>query len=371
VCKESIAGRADTVHEQQIGTQVYGRKADYNPSEDNIVRVEARRLRKELETYFSEEGSGEPLLVKIPKGSYHATFEPRETLTPDPSDEPSRRKDRRRWYVLGAFGILAAGSLLLWSAMKARPEVPEPVTAVWPHLLDTQNRTAIVLADAGFALLQDVLGREIPFHEYANRGYMHGLKDPVSILLAQRRSVGFSATVILAKFLQSESCPRDKIVVRHARNLTIRDFQADNHILLGSRHSNPWTELFRDKHNFQAGFDWGSRLPFYRNKSPLAGEKDVYFANADKGEQYSLVTYLPNLTNTGKVLIIEGTSAEGTEGALDFLLNPSNNGRFLGANTRSNSRNMLPYFEVLLLTRAMGGAPVSTTYVTHRHISAR
>jgi hypothetical protein len=58
--------------------EVFGRPSDYNPSEDNIVRAEARELRKRLDIYFLTEGRGEPVRIRIPKGSYVPCFEPRE-----------------------------------------------------------------------------------------------------------------------------------------------------------------------------------------------------------------------------------------------------------------------------------------------------
>ena len=48
----------------------------YDPGQDNIVRVQASRLRLRLETYFNEEGAAEELRIVIPKGGYVPRFEP-------------------------------------------------------------------------------------------------------------------------------------------------------------------------------------------------------------------------------------------------------------------------------------------------------
>src|SRR5580704_3496306 len=50
ICENALLGRLENVREQPIGTRVFGRAPDYNLNEDNIVRVEARELRKRLET---------------------------------------------------------------------------------------------------------------------------------------------------------------------------------------------------------------------------------------------------------------------------------------------------------------------------------
>src|SRR5437773_931111 len=43
------------IHEQQIGHRVFGRAADYDTSQDNIVRVTASQARRKLEQYFASE----------------------------------------------------------------------------------------------------------------------------------------------------------------------------------------------------------------------------------------------------------------------------------------------------------------------------
>ena len=54
-CSRALQDRPDDLREQQIGCAVFGRRPEYNTSEDNIVRVEARKLRVRLEEYFTSE----------------------------------------------------------------------------------------------------------------------------------------------------------------------------------------------------------------------------------------------------------------------------------------------------------------------------
>jgi hypothetical protein len=68
----------DTHHikESVIAIEVFGRRSDFDGRIDNIVRVQAHRLRKLLETYYAEEGMHEPFRLCIPRGSYvpHVAF---------------------------------------------------------------------------------------------------------------------------------------------------------------------------------------------------------------------------------------------------------------------------------------------------------
>src|SRR5216684_1230965 len=82
ICERSIQNHPEELREQAIGCGVFGRKADYNPGEDNIVRVEIRQLRKRLEEYFAAEGKDEQIVILIPKGAYVPAFAPRPVDAP-------------------------------------------------------------------------------------------------------------------------------------------------------------------------------------------------------------------------------------------------------------------------------------------------
>jgi hypothetical protein len=64
-----------------IGAELYDRKPPYHPSQDSIVRTEARRLRSKLKEYYESEGSADPVLIYFRPGSYVPVFRLREGLT--------------------------------------------------------------------------------------------------------------------------------------------------------------------------------------------------------------------------------------------------------------------------------------------------
>ncbi len=85
VVEMTLEGRADCLKEYVIGTEVYDRKPPYEPSQDSIVRTEARRLRGKLKEYYESEGKMDPLVIGFRTGSYVPVFAPREQLTSDHS----------------------------------------------------------------------------------------------------------------------------------------------------------------------------------------------------------------------------------------------------------------------------------------------
>ena len=73
---KSTAGTGETPKEYTIGVEALGRREDFDPKVDPIVRVQSHRLRTKLKEYYTVEGSQDPILIQIPKGHYLPTFEP-------------------------------------------------------------------------------------------------------------------------------------------------------------------------------------------------------------------------------------------------------------------------------------------------------
>jgi hypothetical protein len=73
----TLAGDADTLKEYLIGTEVYERNSSYHPSEDSIVRSEARRLRAKLKEYYDSVGKYDSVHIYYRPGSYVPAFRPR------------------------------------------------------------------------------------------------------------------------------------------------------------------------------------------------------------------------------------------------------------------------------------------------------
>ncbi len=74
VVENTLAGKADSLKERTIGIEVYGRSADYVPSDDATVRVKAGEVRKRLEQYYSSDGHAARVRIEIRAGSYVPEF---------------------------------------------------------------------------------------------------------------------------------------------------------------------------------------------------------------------------------------------------------------------------------------------------------
>lgn len=66
--------RGETARGYEIGTLVFGRPRSFNATSDPIVRIEAGKLRRDLETYYLKSGKHDPIRIVLPKGAYRALF---------------------------------------------------------------------------------------------------------------------------------------------------------------------------------------------------------------------------------------------------------------------------------------------------------
>jgi serine/threonine-protein kinase len=72
--QHALKGSSEPLKEYVIGLEVFDRTSSYDPRIDPIVRVEARRLRSKLNSYYGSVGREDPILVEFPKGTYTPSF---------------------------------------------------------------------------------------------------------------------------------------------------------------------------------------------------------------------------------------------------------------------------------------------------------
>ena len=91
--ENALAGKTDLLKEYVIGTEVYDRKPPYHPSQDSIVRTEARRLRAKLKEYYESEGRQNPVFIYFRPGTYAPLFRRNEAFAGVSSNGSSPERD--------------------------------------------------------------------------------------------------------------------------------------------------------------------------------------------------------------------------------------------------------------------------------------
>jgi hypothetical protein len=396
VCDRALTGRTDEISENQIGVHVFVRKQGYNPGEDNIVRNYARQVRQRLDHYFEEEGKSEQLRISIPVGKYIPVFAPNHASEPLPLPAPSEKElpslpapnhgellpvppapslPRSRTTPLRAllallFVVLCGAAV--WKSLRHTPPLSgDSSHPLWAQVFDKERQTFLVPSDDGIVMFQNLTGHTVHLAEYVSREYL-SIKSPFNIdaqnladLDAQRYTSIADLDAVL-KFSRIPEANPAHFLIRYARELHMEDLKDSNAVLLGSTFSNPWVELFQKNLNFEFNYEPHPNASFIVNKHPAAGESAVYTndATAPSHRTYAVVALVPNLNNTGWILIVEGLTMAGTQAATDILFNREEMRSVLEKAAAGNGR--LKPFELLIETRSFGSNSPQATIIASR-----
>jgi len=74
IVEETLAGRGSRIKAYAIAIAVFDRDETFDQQSDPIVRIEARRLRRDLDNYYATEGRDDPVRITVPKGGYVPQF---------------------------------------------------------------------------------------------------------------------------------------------------------------------------------------------------------------------------------------------------------------------------------------------------------
>ncbi len=106
-----IAGRTDAPKETEIGVEVFGRGADFDPRVDPVVRVQARLLRFKLHEYYETAGKSDSVRIDLPKGSYLPVFSAEAQAWPPRARQTSSLQTTKMGWIVAA--ALLAGALFV------------------------------------------------------------------------------------------------------------------------------------------------------------------------------------------------------------------------------------------------------------------
>lgn len=376
LAKQSLEHPDAPLKEYQIATDVYARSAQFDPQSDSLVRVQAGRLRMKLAEYYASEGLDDPLVVKLPKGSYHLVFEPR-TTAPRTSPPPPRATTpavsepaipvfwRLAVYTLLACLVVCLGIVagLLW-----RRNVPElatasvygpqasngPLAQFWRPFTSAPEQPWVIFSNAVF------VGRPETGMRYYNA--QEDSKSPV-----QDHYTGVGEVLAVHNLDDVFSGLGHHIRVKRGSLFTLDDLTNANLIFVGSPSENlslrdiPGTQEFVFQ-RVTSGPRTGDLAVV--NKHPQAGEATSYLASPSGTpltEDYAVVGLVPGVAAARVVMFLAGTTTFGTQGAVEFVSRPDSVAKLLAA-MPSSGKEMRP-FEALLHVRVARGVPVDSELV--------
>ena len=84
IVEHALSSPGEHLKEMIIGIKLYAGHEEFDPRVTSVVRVDATRLRAKLREYYSSEGTADPLIIDLPKGSYVPVFREASTQRGSP-----------------------------------------------------------------------------------------------------------------------------------------------------------------------------------------------------------------------------------------------------------------------------------------------
>jgi len=415
IVRQTILQPDEPIHEFEIAHRVLGRRKDFNPLDDNIVRVQMAHLRKKLDLYFSTEGKDEEAVITVALGSYKPVFSHRTKASSASGvadaeggsakygyegphfnhaghsssfhAEAASVQAWTRWMATGLVATLlvvlalAIACAALWTKNRddqhsiedlhrsLSPWRYQPtVASLWSGFLDSNRDTDIVVGDDSLLLVEQITSQETSFRDYLSRSYIAESRlrsfspdKRFAMELFASKGLGSMSEFKLARRILDLDPRNQRTHFYSARQYMPELVKQNNVILIGGRISNPWQELFDEKLNFIEGMKFeGIGTSSVINRKPQPGEQASYISTGSVG--YCVIAYLPSQNHENEVLLLEGTDAEATEGAGDFITSEEQLSGFL----KKLQTATFPPFEVLLKVSKVRGTPLGATVEAYR-----
>ena len=128
IVEETLSGRSNQIRGKAIAVEVYERRVDGTGGQ-NLVRVEARRLRRLLHQFYEEQWDGEGVRIFVDPGGYKPRFSYEAKIEDHTSSELNSDNPLGRWRLrqllpAGLGAIVVAVVLGVWLSQEQRQVLP-------------------------------------------------------------------------------------------------------------------------------------------------------------------------------------------------------------------------------------------------------
>jgi hypothetical protein len=364
--------------EYQIATEVFGRPAGFDPHLDSLVRVQAGRLRAKLAEYYASEGSEDPIVVELPKGTYtiafhQATPAAKASVRAAQEQEPEKPSEPRR----SAFAIPVLATLLVVAVIavlallftrnaapapsSANDQVAPVLTVFWKRFTVGPQEPWVIFSNGAF------VGRPETGLRYFNPAL-----DSRQAILDHYTGVG---EVLAVYDLDHVFGSLHKgIRVKRGSLFSLDDAQDNNLIFVGSPAENLTLLDIPGTHEFvferaTSGKRKGDLAVV--NVHPQPDEPKMFFASPSGTpltEDYAIIGLVPGINPSRSVLILAGTTTLGTQAAAEYVCRADSLEQLLLRLSVNQNGEMKP-FEAVVHVKVARGVPMETELVALRKVS--
>jgi hypothetical protein len=370
IVKHTLAGDQDALKEYSLGCQVFGRRPDYDPRRDGIVRVQATSLRKRLEKYYAEDGLNDAVIIALPRGAYIPAFRYNAAALPDltPST-PLPWRPIALAFILG-LTLAALGAWTLRPAPPYRPTAASPADfpQLWAPFFTPNTPSLVAFGVPLFFTSQGLMIRDVTVNVPGQEagGRIPDLARKFSLMPTPSDDIYTGVgeaigTNLMANFLSTGGIP---VRVTSARSLGASDIQDQNLIVVSSLRFQTLLSGMKLPSDFEF---LGASPERIRNLHPLPGEpaEYVYESGAGVSTSYALVSLRAGANPNRRILSISGVHTWATQAATEFLVEPAQLRKLAALWDQPAHGTPSPFFQILLRVEGRGNHSQKVEYVTH------
>lgn len=354
--------------EYTIGVEALNKPADYDPRLDPTVRVEVARLRKKLQEFYQGPGAGHSVQMVIPKGGYVPAFVPGAIFAGAKAGNPRLRT------AAEVIAVALIALLLLWRRAPERPQLGPELEAFWAPHLTGNTPTLLVYGTPLFTKLNGSFFRDPNVNTPEQAAASEKSQRVVAAVQPLEVRPVFSFTgagEAEALFLITRVLAASHVTVsvRPSSSITWDGLEGQHAVLLGGWKYNPIIPELPFKPRFQAVsraiVDLASPGP-----ERLAYRTASKTPHGEITEEYSLVSVYPGLSPGTRLVILEGSSTEGTLAAAEFVTRADTLRELVKrkAPLVRHGETVRP-FQVVVGAKLNKGVVISLFYVTHAPVS--
>jgi hypothetical protein len=309
VVERTLDGQAESLKERSIGIDVFGRSAEYDPSDDATVRVKAGEVRKRLGMYYATEGRADDIRIELPHGTYVPEFNRVEPETLAPIEEKHTVEvvqPRKRWRWAAAAALVAAIAIITAAVWwKTRP--PETVVSqFWAPVL---RGSSPVLLSAAYVPVYGVDPKMAP--ERPTR-----FED---FVLLTDQFVGGGDLMGVTRIAGLLNSLHRAYRVRIGADVAFQDLRAAPTVLIGYSYTR-WRDISKEL-RFFIDAERRPRMVTDNGKPTEWSLPDLPGDRRTK-EDYAIVTRVFHPDTQAMLVEVAGITQYGTEAAADLITTP-------------------------------------------------
>jgi hypothetical protein len=396
IVEHTLSGQDHLLRERVIGAEVFGRPADYETSQDPVVRLRAADVRKRLAQFYQSSSEPIEVYIDVPAGGYRATFQ-------RPEEHPVVIEKEVAWRSTQVQEPLTEKSLEPAETIHPAPSLPflpEPARSARRGLLALYGVAALLIfavlavaglrwTDSGDAAYQAFwapwIASRRPVLIAIGTNAVYRLSDSINDSYAKQHNLEPDGEEFYVQLSPDDTLHARDLIPQYNSFIALPDVASVSRIVAAvTRFGKGFQERFPDDYSFAelrsapsilvGGFNNPMTLELTRHLEFVLRKRneidDAYHPNrrwilrapidARYTEDYAILTRLVPKNGDAPMIAVAGLGQYGTLAASDFICSSAS---ILGMSRQLPKDWAKKNLQVILHVNVVDYKPVSTKIV--------